>query len=285
MTEVYSSAEYWSIGDVSLHRQGWSISSFGGSRYDLPPRRGDGSLKFAYRPGAIHKPRLPDPRPIDLIMWMTATDPATGDRPSDLMTQFNDNWDTLRRLVWKPNDETVTLTRRWYLTQSSTKTLVAASAEAILTNTMPPNMTGRYRATFTMQFLLNDPFFFGALETNSCVISTPKSIVNLGHDVAAWSNLEVDFVGPLVNPRLTNTTPAPDVWVQYTGTVASGQTVRLKVGDFRAYRVSDSANLIGSISNSGARHWMGLLPGTNSLTLTASSGSGTAVVRHQPPYV
>ena len=56
--------EYWSIDGVSLHQFGWSVATVGGSRYDLPPLRGD-NVMIAYRPGSVHRYEqcpLRDPR-------------------------------------------------------------------------------------------------------------------------------------------------------------------------------------------------------------------------------
>jgi hypothetical protein len=49
-------------------------------------------------------------------------------------------------------------------------------------------------------------------------------------------------------------------------------------------RASDSANLIGALQHSGARQWFGLRKGTNSLTLSADSGAGHAVLTYKPLY-
>jgi len=217
---------------------------------------------------------------------MTGTTPATGARVSDPGLKWSDNWDTLRRLVCPANGAQVTLTRKWRLTVSGTPTVVSATAAAELVGSMAPTMTGRTRSEFVVEFLLADPLFYGTQSTTSGIaIGSPTTITNPGHEVAAHYGVEVDLIGPLTNPRLTNSTPNPDVWVQYTGTISSGVTVRLNVTDFSATRLSDSANVIAGISHSGARHWMGLLPGANSLTLTASAGSGTATVRYYPPYL
>jgi hypothetical protein len=279
-----STAEYWDINGTSLSQYGWSVATIGGSRYDLPPRRGE-NITLAYRPGAIHRPKLADARVITLLMWVVGMDPATGASTGDQVLRWNDSWDFLRRLVWRADGSQVALTRRWRLTVSGSPAVVAATAQAEISDSMSPTMTGRSRADFSMNLLLADPFFYGPLVTTDFALSTPVVITNPGHDIAAHANLQVDFTGPLTNPRLTNTTPNPDVWVQYTGVIASGQTLRLNVGSFTALRVADGANLIGGISHAGSRFWMGLVPSTNTLTLTASSGSGSAQLRYQPPYV
>lgn len=266
--------EWWDIDGVSLHQYGWSVSTIGGARYDLPPRKGS-NIGFAYRQGQVHRPKLPDSRTIDLQMWLTGMDPATGAAPADQILQWNDSWDFLRRVVWQPLGAEVALTRRWLLTQNGTPGILTATAQAELADTMAPSMTGRTRAEFTMSFLLADPYFYGAEQTASIGGST--TVNNPGHDTASQTNFTVELTG--TNPRLTNSTANPPVWVQYTGTIPG--TLILDVGAYTAL-TTGGTNLINGITHSGARHWMGLLPGNNTLSF---SGSGSALVRFRPPYV
>lgn len=134
-----------------------------------------------------------------------------------------------------------------------------------------------------MSFLLATPFFFGDTVTVDLVKNVTQSIDNPGHDVALH-HMEIDLVGPLTNPRLTNVTPTPDVWIQLTGTIDTGQTVNLSIETFAAIS-TNGANRLGDISHSGARHWFGLLPGANGVTLTASAGTGSAQLRFRAPYI
>lgn len=274
--------EYWAIDGVSLAQYGWNIATVGGSRYDLPVRRGE-NITLAYRPGQVHRPKLADARTIQLIMWVAGVDPATGASTSDPTLRWNDSWDFLRRLVWKPDGSQVVLTRRWKLTVDGTPTITVADALAEISDPMAPTMTNRGRAEFTMQLLLADPYFYGATVTTTVNLGTPVTVVNPGHDIAAHGHLEVDLIGPLTNPVLTNTTPNPDAWVRYNAAIPGGQTVTLTVDSYLAFQ--GATNVIGKVANSGARHWMGLQRGTNTFTLSASAGTGHAVVRYRPPYV
>lgn len=276
--------EYWSIDGVSLHQFGWSVATVGGSRYDLPPRRGD-NITLAYMPGQRHRPKLPDSRIINLIMWVTGTDPATGNPTGNPRLAWNDNWDTLRRLVWRPNGAQVELTRRWELTVNGTPTIVQASAMAEVHDTMSPTMTGRHRADFTMTLLLADPYFYGTQQEYTIDVDDSVTVNNPGHDIAGYNHCEITFVGPLTDPKLTNTTASPDVWVRFNGTIADGDSVRLDVANFTATSVSDETNHIGKISYSGSKFWTALLPGSNNLAFDASDGTGSAIVRFRPPYV
>lgn len=278
-----SSTEYWDIDGTSLHQFGWSVATVGGGRYDLPPRRGS-NMTFPYRPGQVHRPKLADARVVTLVMWMIGMTPGTGLAPADQVLQWNDNWDFLRRLVWKPTGSQVALTRRWHLTVGGTPTLLAATAQAEVSDPMAPTMTGRTRADFTMNLLLADPYFYGDQVNLTVSVGGTLSVANPGHDTAAHANALVEFTGPLTNPRLTNTTASPDIWVQYTGSIPSGQTIKLDIGRFTAVLLSDLTNRIKYISNAGSRWWMEFPQGTSSLTLTGS-GAGYARVVFRPPYV
>lgn len=309
-----SSSEWWSIIDddgeeISLHQWGWSVTTVGGSRYDLPPRRGS-DMTMAYRPGQIHRRKVPDARQMTLVMFMVGWDAATGNTPADgdQRRQWNDNWDKLRRLVYRHSlldDQRVKLTRRWFLTApqfptarngdiavqgdpgvpaSGQSRLLTAFAFAEMTGTMDPTMTGRFRSDFQLDFTLADPFFYGDTVTTTLHVGDTVYIYNDGHDVAASGYLQVDWYGPLTNPRITNLSTNPDSWVQFNGTLGSADHLIMVVNRFSMYNASTLANHIGKITSYGARFWVSLLPGVNKIQLTGS-GSGRAVISFRPPYV
>ncbi len=288
--------EYWEIDGVSLHQHGWSVTTFGGGRYDLPARRGE-NITLAYRPGQVHRPKLADARVISLVMWLTGSDPATGAAVDDPRLRFNDSWDFLRRLVWKPAGGQVDLTRRWWLSDDDgIPQLVTATGKAEIGDSMTPTMTGPTRAEFTMTLLMADPYFYGSPVTTTIPRGSSASVVNAGHDIAAHGQLQIEFMGPLTNPKLTNLTPDTDTWVLYKGSIPANGRVRLSVNTFEAWKLlpefwapeskpPPSAYVLGEIVNFGQRYWMSLLPGANLLSLSADSGTGHAVVTFRPPYV
>jgi hypothetical protein len=283
--------EFWELNGTSLHLPGWNIQTLGGSRFGVPSLRGD-DIQYAYVPGDEFREKEPASRTLTLAMWTIGADPQTGSLSGDQRRQWNDNWRTLRRLMWNPKQQ-FTLTRRWLLSDGEGDPYIQiADARGQYTSGLEPTMTGRTRATFTIDIKLADPFFYGAQETYTINKGATLAITNQGDYLAAHRHVTVDFVGPLVNPKLTNTTPTPDVFVKYTGSIGTGYTVSLDITEFSAttdepiYTISDvAANRVGKISHGGARRWIGLLAGTNSLTLTADSGTGHAVVRYRPPYI
>lgn len=321
-----NTAEYWSITDlsgqneVSLHQWGWSVTTVGGSRYDLPPRRGS-DITTAYRPGQIHRRKLPDARPITLLMFMVGFDPATGLAVPDARLQWNDNWDALRRLVYRNHllaDQRFRLYRRWFLTHEALPTsragsydgciqgdpgvpvpgprLVTAWINAEMTGTMVPTMTGRFRSDFQLDFTCSDPFFYGdqviaRIDRSDSTSSADTTYVwNDGHDAVNSGYLTVDLVGPLASPQLTNESTAPNSWVKYSGQIPDGYMVRLNVQKFTAELMKTDTtgpheNVIGRIGNLGSRWWVNLLPGSNKFRLTsnpqlASYGYANVGFRH-----
>lgn len=315
--------EFWSINGVSLHQYGWSVTTVGGGRYDVPPRRGS-NMAVAYRPGQLHRTKVPDQRTISLVMFMVGADPGNGPGsgfiPSttggatvaDQRVQWNDNWDFLRRLIYENYllDNRVTLTRRWRLTAptfpatrtgdsiiagdpgtptSGVDRIVVASNYVEMTGQMQPTMTGRTRSDFQMDFTMADPYFYGVQQQLTMNPGDTKYLWNDGHDVASHAGLAIDLVGPLTKPVLNNLAVSPAIHLGYNGTIASGQTVSLNIGRFQATEhlnaVTNGTNRIANIVASGARQWMALLPGVNKLAFTAASGSGHVLIKWQPPYI
>jgi Phage tail protein len=274
-----STTEYWEVDGVSLNQYCWNISTLGGGRLALPPLRGD-DIQYAYRPGRDWRAKTPDSRVISLAMWVVGIDPDTSLPGADQGTQWNENWRSLRNLFWTPRGQ-VALTRRVKYESGIQTTTALAS----LAGSMEPTMTGRTRANFVVDLLLSDPFFYGSSITVNVPRSTPTIVANPGDDVVAYRNFSLTFNGPLTNPKLTNATSDPDVWVKVGAAIASGDSVTLDVGEFTATRTSDSANLVGGVTHSGSRTWLGLIPGDNTLTLTSDSGTGTVDVTFAAPYL
>jgi hypothetical protein len=213
-------------------------------------------------------------------MWVLGCN-TDGSPPVGASTRakFNENKEALVRLFFSP-DAQLSLTKRW-MTSTGLK---QATALVELVSDMDNAMLGKDGAQFVVDLRLADPYFYGASQNSgNLAVATPVIVTNPG--MAKVVAMTVRFTGALTNPRLTNATPNPDVWVQYTGSIPTGTDwVQLDTDQFTA--LDDTAtNVIGSITHAGSREWMSLAPGNNTLTLTASAGTGTALVTFQPPYV
>lgn len=298
-----NTSEWWSITDldgseVSLHQFNWSVKSFGSSRYALPSLKGD-TQAFAYSPGAELHNRYAEPRTISLAMWMTGTK-ADGSFTNNQILQFNDNLNKLRRLVWRPFGSQFTLTRRWLLTDPVTgnATIQKAEAQAALAGPMDPENTGRTRIDFSLDLLLADPYFYLDWVTAEVPYNTPTIVYNPGDDYVMWKYFTITMHGPtvasntaLISPRLTNTTPTPNVWFRFERSIPDqphNLPERNVVFDIEDYKVIPWYLPISFVKHSGSRRWFALAPGNNSVTLTSDGTipiAGSATFRFRPPVV
>ncbi len=291
--------EFWECDGVSLSEQGWNVSTLSG-RYNVPQLRGEDAT-YAYVEGQDFRPKIPDSRQITLQMWVQGVEPGTGIAGPDQMRRWNDNWHFLCQLFWTPKRQVV-LTRRWLRTNDNgTVEIQVTTAKAQYIGGLEPSMTGRFRSTFQVDFKLHDPFFYPQVDTTATVANagtaaTPSELVtvrNPGDYIAAGRHMFVEFHGPLTNPVLQNATPAPDVAVGYTGSLASGQVLTLDIRNFTAKLNQQDTGVPGSnlnrtgfVGHSGSRYWFGLERGDNLLALTSSGDtSGYAVVKYRPPYL
>lgn len=137
---------------------------------------------------------------------------------------------------------------------------------------------------FNIDVKFADPLWYGPLVTSATLGAndSPVTITNPGELDAVDSTIVITASTDLVNPTLTN--DANDVSFTLTTTIDTGDSVLVDTKYPRIKRTSDQANLIGTVSNVGARSFMVLKPGDNSLQLTASSGTGGAVVTFYPPH-
>jgi phage-related protein len=128
-----------------------------------------------------------------------------------------------------------------------------------------------------VDFLLADPFFYGAQVTKACsgasttVTGLGEAPVGLGYP-SAVSSFTVQLSAAAT---VTNITAG----VSFT---VSGGTYPVTV-DVLNGTVTDNggANLIGNLSHAGSRSWMVVLPGSNTISVSA----GTATFTYNDAYI
>jgi hypothetical protein len=277
-----STQEYWDLDGTSLNQFCWNITTIGGSRYSVPPKRGD-NVKYPNKHGRAFRPKKADSRIITLQMWVIGISPDD-EYVSDQELQFNDNWQQLRNLLFNLEDQ-LTLTRRWRTTVNEIPTVVEASAQCELSSNLDLNMTGRTRGTFQVDLLLPDPFFYGDEITVTFEPGETQEIFNPG-DMSAYEKMSIKFDGELWTPRLTNSTKTPNIWVQANTLVQPSTYVDVDVTNFDAFRSYDSMNVTGSIQHEGSKPWFALWPGQNQVKFTSSGVStGSATLKFRPAYL
>jgi hypothetical protein len=107
------------------------------------------------------------------------------------------------------------------------------------------------------------------------------SVTNPGSVLA--EKLTLDFLGPIANPTITNTTTGTSVTIN---TTVAG-TKHLIVDTSAMTALNDGANVIGSLSHSGATPFLTLAPGVNVLQVSgaACTGATLVTVSFASPYV
>lgn len=273
---------YWDVDGQSLHTYAWNIETLGGDRDSVPPFRGE-NMATPYRPGRRHANKVPDQRPLTLLMWTRDTD-QDGVQPSTHALRLEGhmtNRRTIKNLFWKDDGSQVALTKRWY----EGGVVKSATAMVELTGTMAGSQSGPYLDRFAVELLLADPFFYRTLSPVTLAVGVGQSITNPGDGRTTGTGCSIVLNGPLTNPRITNNVSDPDVYVQLGASIATGDFVTLDLDNWTAFRDSDGVNLVGGITHSGLHQWMALFKGSNNLTLTVTSGSGNAVAAFAVPYL
>jgi hypothetical protein len=281
---AYTPNEAWFWNGLPLQSAfgAWNIATMGGSRFGVPVFRGQ-DYETPYRSGQAWRAKMPDSRTITLSFWVdgqgqhsSSTYPA-----ADQRLAFNNNLQQLRDAFYQMGaggSFQSQLQRNWYLTQSGTNKLVTSTAMAELAGSMDLQMNGRTSAGFSVDLLLSDPHFYGALQTVACT-GASTTVTGLGEGVAGlgYPSAVAGFTVTLsVAATVTNTTAG----VSFA--VAGGPSFPVTV-DILNGTVTDNggANQLGSLSQSGARAWMAVLPGTNTISVSA----GTATFRFNDCYV
>jgi hypothetical protein len=291
-----TTTEYWDWNGTPLNQPYWNITSFGGSRQDLPLLRGQ-NYPVAYRAGQMWRSKQPDQRTVSLAMWAAGIDQASLVPAADQRLAFNNNFQQMRSMFWQMGNYGSMvgfLTRRWYITQNGVTGIVSATAQAEIAGTMQPTMSGRTRADFTVDFLLADPYFYGQRQSLTVPANgSGTNLLHLGDDGIGFGQapgsggvaFRITLTGPLTAPvKLTNATNGVSVTVSNSN-IAAGTNLVLDVLNYTAY-TSSSVSRLGDVTHYGARPWMLLLPGNNVLVLsTGGSDSGNCLVQWQPGYL
>lgn len=274
-------AWYWNGLPLQSAYGAWNVATMGGSRFGVPVFRGQ-NYEVPYRGGQSWRAKMPDSRTVTLTFWVdgqgqhsTSTYPA-----SDTRLAWNNNLQQLRQAFFQMNalgSVQGQLQRNWYLTQSGTSKLVTSTAMAELAGSMDLSMNGRTSAGFSVDFLLADPMFYGAQVTKACT-GASTTVTGLGEGVVGlgYPSSVASFTVTLsAAATVTNTTAG----VSFT---VSGGSYPVTV-DVLAGTVTDNggANVIGGLSHSGARAWMAVLPGANTISVSA----GTATFKYTDAYI
>jgi hypothetical protein len=273
---------YWSVNGVPLNTLAYNVTTWGGDLQAPPPLRGE-DLTIPYRPGQVLQSRRPDGRSLSFSMWVLGAD-EDGNVPENktMRAEFEKNFKMLRNLFWNQG-RPVSITKRWR--DYDTGALQTATATGIFSNGLAPTMNGGLRASFSVDFFLPDPFFYGPEVTvNFAATSTSNQTFTVLGDFETTVVL-LTVNGARTNFRWTNNTES--VYVNVSGVFATGASAWIDVDNWQARRNPSAENttLIASVTHLGHPFWFVLRPGPQNVSLSSSSGTGTGVLKYRPRWL
>lgn len=279
----------WSYEDlradgISLKNYGYGISLVGGLS-GVPPRGGS-NASIAYRRSALFRPKVFGPVVKSLIMWVDARDPETGLYPDTHLKrigQRNENWSAVCRIFGNTKRQ-INFSRDVVVAGGVKQTWTAKgeySGDALNASWGDSNDED---TTFNLDLLFADPFWYEPEYTSPTISSgSSATVANSGDLDAVDLTVTITAGGSgLTNPVITNVTNG--VSFQLTTSIPAGDSVVVETKYPRVKRTSDSANLIGTVTSTGAREFLTAERGNNTVSLAVTSGSGSAVVKFFPPH-
>jgi hypothetical protein len=263
----------WYWNGTPLQSSYYSIATFGGSRFGLPTNRGQ-DYEVPYRSGQLFRGKYLDERTITLTMWAGGQMSGNQSYPAlDPRRAFNDNFQRLRAMFLTRGAQGSVqgqLQRNWYLTVSGSPTMVESVAMAEIAGSMDPTMNGRTSAAFSVDLLLSDPMFYGA-QRSQVVGTGGGTITALGEGVVGEGFASaVNAFTVTISQASTVTNNTAGVAFSHTGAGVQSWPVTV---DVLRYTATDSAgnNVVGGLGHIGSRMWQCLLPGANSISVSAGT--------------
>lgn len=272
MTTLAVQADRWTFRGTDLSSYTVLVRAIDGAE-DLPALRGE-NIPVPNLPGQMYAPKLPSSKRLALALHVTNMDAAGGLTSPSQLRQAQANLEMLRKLFSIPGLGSLV----HVLPDGSSRT---AQAEAVRFQSVEPEY-GRHAFGAIVDFELADPYFYGANvvvgPTSIAASPTDQAFTNPGEQ--RTNRIILDFVGPIANPRVTQTTTG--IYVECLVTVASSKHLLIDCALFTA--TNDGVNAIGSIRHSGDFRWMLVEPGAQTLRVTATTPGGTLTTTAVAPF-
>ena len=254
--------ETWIFNGFSLSARGkWDMEAVI-EGIGIPKYRGS-DLRVPFQHGNRWIKKRFDSRKVVLSMWIKGIDRADLDR----------NIDAFLTAIGKPGLHTLSRTLR----SGETRVTQAELCSEIQFVRKNPGY-----AKFALELELPDPFFYGT-ENSADVrmaLTSPLIWTHTNDGSAPATDMVITLEGPLSNPVLRNWNNG--VWIQYVGTIASGQVVVLDTKYFTCMQGED--NMISIVKHGGDACWMILDAGVNSMELETDTIGGKVTLSYYPAF-
>lgn len=205
-----------------------------------------------------------------LTMYVSSNDPNTGAAPTsiDLGRQnFDANLDTLSRLFGRRRNLSSVVRNM----SNGTSRLALCTVSSTIEPSLIPITSGM----ITVELTIPDGFWRDATDTTLATLAAAFSgrVTALDTATAPMNDMEFDIVGPVTNPRITDNESGS--WVQYTGAVSGGNTLKIFNKTMSISGVGFSPALSNMV-HSGDSNWLTLYPtAANGVNITFG-GTGTS---------
>lgn len=253
--------EKWSFNGNDLTSGNWGVENVL-EGIGIPKYRGS-NLQMPFQHGTRWVKKRYDRRKVVLSMWVKGTNRMNLDQ----------NIDALLKVIGTPGTHVSRRTMR-------NGEIREAQAEVCAEINFVIKEPGY--AKFALELELADPFFYSQTKASETkVLST--ALTTWTHAYAGSApcvEATITLTGPLSNPKLENTNNG--IWLQYLGSIASGETVILNTADFTC--IKSTTNMISGVKHGGDSYWLTLFSGNNSLKATTDTTGGSIKIEYYPAY-
>lgn len=274
-------SETWTVDGVALSSVAYDIRTWNG--LDNVPGvnvSGSGSgtsggtnglFQMAQQHGEFWYPQYYTAATKLLTMFVSSNDPSTG-APATSVDQgrqnFDKNLDTLTRIFGRRR-QLLNVVRN--MSDGSSRLALCS-----VMSTIEPQLIPITSAQITVELTIPDGFWRDATDTTLATLAAAFSgrVTALDAATAPMNDMEFDIVGPVTNPRITDNESGH--WVQYNGTVASGNTLKMFNTTMSISGVGFSPAL-ANMQHAGDANWLTLYPtavGGVNITFGGSATTG-----------
>lgn len=266
------SGQKWSFAGVELNTKGWSV-------IEVPEGIGTvgfrgGNIQIPFQDGKRWMKKRYEERVVMLPMWVRGLDTVTGKLLSGTSPdeKLYENIDFLSRLFGKKGEHTL---RRTLPDGSEREAMAEVYKQVNFVKSMPGY------AKFAVEFLLSDPFFYAISKTQEtkAISSDSYEWSHSNEGTAPITDVTITLSGPMESPKLECL--GSNVWLQFQGSIGSGESVLINAGDFTCNK--GSSNMISAIKHGGDAQWFILESGYNQLRISGASG-GSVKLEYYPAY-
>ena len=280
--------EYYSVNGVELATHGYMLESV---ERGIPAKKGE-NVGSAIIHGQQWREKRLDVRTETWTIWITDAHPTTGvvgATEAAKRAQFNSNYDTVFNLL---NDmaELLTIVH----TRVDPANSAAYESRVGYGEVVSAITVGEHRdlnvTNFTVDVQFPDPRWFAVSSTTATVSRTSANIAlpmlgtSVGTAPVTYMTITFASTSSLTNPKLTNETYADSLSsIGFNGTIPNGQSVVIDTDALTLLK--NGTNDISNLYRAGARQsWFELFPLNNTLTFSATSGTGSVTVSYRKAF-